>query len=135
MGHQRDYSEDVARIVDEEVRRLIEAAHDEAWEILTQYRHVLDDLVLKLLEKETLNEAELAAIFTPVHQAAAAARVALLRGAPGQRRSRRCSPPPSGRAGSTCSRRTSPRRRARPPLDGVGQVPEGGRVGGAAEGL
>ncbi|HLS74685.1 MAG TPA: ATP-dependent zinc metalloprotease FtsH, partial [Actinomycetaceae bacterium] len=32
MGHQRDYSEDIARIVDEEVRALIDAAHDEAWE-------------------------------------------------------------------------------------------------------
>ena len=31
MGHQRDYSEEIARIVDEEVRALIEAAHDEAY--------------------------------------------------------------------------------------------------------
>ncbi|HET9172154.1 MAG TPA: ATP-dependent zinc metalloprotease FtsH, partial [Actinospica sp.] len=34
MGHQRDYSEDVAALVDEEVKKLIENAHDEAWEIL-----------------------------------------------------------------------------------------------------
>ena len=34
MGHQRDYSEDVAGIVDEEVRRFIESAHDEAWHAL-----------------------------------------------------------------------------------------------------
>ncbi|HCX83961.1 MAG TPA: cell division protein FtsH [Micrococcales bacterium] len=65
-GHQRDYSEDIAGIVDEEVRRLIEAAHDEAWEILTTYRDVLDALALELLEKETLNESELAAVFEPV---------------------------------------------------------------------
>ncbi|MDQ3094528.1 MAG: ATP-dependent zinc metalloprotease FtsH, partial [Actinomycetota bacterium] len=50
MGHERDYSEGVAVSVDEEVRRLIEAAHDEAWEVLTQYRHVLDDLVVALFE-------------------------------------------------------------------------------------
>jgi cell division protease FtsH len=66
MGHQRDYSEAVAGTVDHEVRQLIEAAHDEAWEVLTQYRDVLDDLVLRLLEKETLNQAELAEIFEPV---------------------------------------------------------------------
>ena len=66
MGHQRDYSEDLARIVDEEVRTLIDAAHDEAWEILHEYRDVLDALVLELLEHETLNEAEIARVFTPV---------------------------------------------------------------------
>ena len=66
MGHQRDYSEDVAGVVDEEVRRLIETAHDEAWEVLVENRDVLDDLVLELLEKETLNKDELAEIFAPV---------------------------------------------------------------------
>ncbi|WP_337062370.1 ATP-dependent zinc metalloprotease FtsH [Kineococcus sp. G2] len=66
MGHERDYSEGVAGIVDEEVRRLIEAAHDEAWEILVEHRQVLDDLVVALLDKETLNQAELAEIFAPV---------------------------------------------------------------------
>jgi cell division protease FtsH len=65
-GHQRDYSEDVASVVDEEVRRLIEGAHDEAWEILVENRGVLDDLVLRLLEKETLGKDELAEVFTPV---------------------------------------------------------------------
>ncbi|MHA7133590.1 ATP-dependent zinc metalloprotease FtsH [Oerskovia turbata] len=66
MGHTRDYSESVAGTVDHEVRRLVEAAHDEAWEVLVQYRDVLDHLVLELLEKETLNQAELAEVFAPV---------------------------------------------------------------------
>ncbi|MEL7976536.1 ATP-dependent zinc metalloprotease FtsH [Isoptericola sp. F-RaC21] len=66
MGHTRDYSEAVAGTVDHEVRKLIEAAHDEAWQVLTQYRDVLDDLVLRLLEKETLNQNELAEVFAPV---------------------------------------------------------------------
>ena len=35
MGHERDYSEGVASMVDDEVRKLIEAAHDEAWEVPT----------------------------------------------------------------------------------------------------
>jgi cell division protease FtsH len=66
MGHERDYSEEVAGVVDDEVRRLIEAAHDEAWEALVENRAVLDSLVLALLEKETLNRAELSEIFAPV---------------------------------------------------------------------
>ncbi|MPV48427.1 MULTISPECIES: ATP-dependent zinc metalloprotease FtsH [unclassified Pseudactinotalea] len=66
MGHQREYSEEIAGLVDEESRRLIESAHDEAWEILTTYRAVLDDLALELLERETLNEQELAEVFAPI---------------------------------------------------------------------
>ncbi len=63
MGHERDYSEDLAGVVDQEVRRLIEAAHDEAWHALNDNRDVLDALVLELLEKETLNAAAIAEIF------------------------------------------------------------------------
>jgi cell division protease FtsH len=68
MGHQRDYSEGVAGVVDEEVRRFVETAHDEAWEILVEHRQVLDDLVLALLDRETLNKDELAEIFAPVQK-------------------------------------------------------------------
>jgi cell division protease FtsH len=63
MGHQRDYSEEVAAVVDEEVKKFIQAAHDEAWEILVENRDVLDELVLALLEKETLGKDEVAEIF------------------------------------------------------------------------
>jgi cell division protease FtsH len=66
MGHQRDYSEAVAAQIDAEVRALIESAHDEAWEILVEYRNVLDDLVLKLIDKESLTRDELFEIFKPV---------------------------------------------------------------------
>ncbi|MCQ4081016.1 ATP-dependent zinc metalloprotease FtsH [Streptomyces sp. RB6PN25] len=66
MAHQRDYSEEVAGLVDEEVKKLIENAHNEAWEILVENRDVLDNLVLALLEKETLNKEEIAEIFKPV---------------------------------------------------------------------
>src|SRR5580658_2344494 len=67
MSHSRDYSEEIASAIDEEVRRLIESAHDEAWEILVQYRDVLDHLVLQLLEHETLTRAQVLRIFEPVH--------------------------------------------------------------------
>ena len=66
MGTQADYSHEVAQIIDDEVRKLIEAAHTEAWEILTEYRDVLDALAGELLEKETLHRAELQAIFSDV---------------------------------------------------------------------
>ncbi len=68
FGHQRDYSEQVAAVVDEEVRGLIEAAHQEAWEILVENRDVLDHLVLELLEKETLDKDAVAAVFAPVRK-------------------------------------------------------------------
>lgn len=66
MGNQADYSHEVARDIDDEVRKLIEAAHTEAWAILTEYRDVLDLLAGELLEKETLHRAELEKIFTEV---------------------------------------------------------------------
>jgi cell division protease FtsH len=68
MGHQRDYSEEVAARIDEEVRRLIEAAHDEAFEVLVQYRDVLDDLVLRLMDQETLTKDEVLDVFAPVRK-------------------------------------------------------------------
>ncbi|MFL1377245.1 MULTISPECIES: ATP-dependent zinc metalloprotease FtsH [unclassified Nocardiopsis] len=66
MSHAREYSEEIASIIDEEVRRLIESAHDEAYEVLVEYRDVLDDLVVALLEKETLSREQVLEIFAPV---------------------------------------------------------------------
>ncbi|MDP9393219.1 MAG: ATP-dependent zinc metalloprotease FtsH [Actinomycetota bacterium] len=67
-GHERDYSEEVASLVDEEVRRMVESAHDEAWEILVEHREILDNLVLELLEKETLDKKEVSRIFSGVRK-------------------------------------------------------------------
>jgi len=67
-GHQRDYSEDIAADIDSEVRDLIEAAHDEAWEILVQYRDILDAMVLEIVEKETLAKDDLERILAPVRK-------------------------------------------------------------------
>jgi cell division protease FtsH len=68
MGTQADYSHEVARDIDDEVRKLIEAAHDEAWAILTEHRDVLDVLAAELLEKETLHRAELEVIFAGIQK-------------------------------------------------------------------
>ena len=65
-GHQRDYSENVAAIVDSEIRALIENAHQEAFDILVANRSILDAMVLELLERETLNKEEIEVIFAKV---------------------------------------------------------------------
>ena len=65
-GHQRDYSENVAAVVDKEIRSLIENAHQEAYDILVANRKVLDKLVVELLEKETLLKDEISEIFAKV---------------------------------------------------------------------
>ncbi|MDQ3615317.1 MAG: ATP-dependent zinc metalloprotease FtsH [Actinomycetota bacterium] len=63
MGHTRNYSEDVAAIVDNETKKLLADAHQEAFDVLEDNRDVLDTLVLALMEKETLDKAQIAAIF------------------------------------------------------------------------
>ena len=63
MGHMRDYSEEVAAAIDEEVRGFIEAAHQEAYDVLINNRETLDAMVLALLERETLDKAEIEEIF------------------------------------------------------------------------
>jgi cell division protease FtsH len=68
MGHAPDYSLEVAHEIDEEVRALIEAAHTEAWDVLNTYRDVLDNLVVELLDKETLTRKDLARIFSNVEK-------------------------------------------------------------------
>ncbi|MDN4480160.1 ATP-dependent zinc metalloprotease FtsH [Demequina muriae] len=70
MGHGRDYSETLAAKVDSEVRQLMDNAMEEATKALQANRGVLDQLATELLEKETLNEKELAEIFTKVKQVA-----------------------------------------------------------------
>jgi len=65
-GHQRDYSENVAAIVDSEIREMIENAHQEAFDVLVANRETLDRLVEELLENETLNKEEISVIFKKV---------------------------------------------------------------------
>ncbi|GAA4418604.1 ATP-dependent zinc metalloprotease FtsH [Georgenia halophila] len=134
IGHERDYSDDLARIVDEEVRALIEAAHDEAWEILHTYRDVLDHLVLELLERETLNEAELGRVFSPVRkrdprpvwlssmERTVSDRPPVLTATERARHEQMTPEDQIAAAGET-------------PLDGIGEIPQGGRVGEPTEGV
>jgi cell division protease FtsH len=66
FGHVKDYSDEVAANIDEEIRRLVEEAHDEAREIVTKYRPKLDLMVERLLEKESLEKEEVAEILAEV---------------------------------------------------------------------
>jgi cell division protease FtsH len=51
-------SESTQRLVDEEVRRIVETAHKEVSELLRNHRSNLDSLVEGLLEHETLDEVD-----------------------------------------------------------------------------
>ena len=65
----RNYSNATAEMIDEQVLDLIETAHQEAWQILTDNREILDELVRRLLVKQTLNEKELKEIFSGLKMA------------------------------------------------------------------
>ncbi|QLD11656.1 ATP-dependent zinc metalloprotease FtsH [Microbacterium oleivorans] len=66
MGHGRDFSERIAERVDDEVRLLIEQAHNEAYAVINANRDILDKLALALLEEETLDHLQLAEIFRDI---------------------------------------------------------------------
>ena len=64
IGEQRNYSDDVARQIDEEVRRIIETAYGRAVDVLTSHRDKLDRLAEKLVEVETLDAEGFEALFS-----------------------------------------------------------------------
>ncbi|MFP5377567.1 MAG: ATP-dependent zinc metalloprotease FtsH, partial [Acidimicrobiia bacterium] len=62
LGHQANYSDDMAARIDAEVRKLIDGAHDEAVAILRAHRATLDRLASALIDQETLDTPELMTI-------------------------------------------------------------------------
>ncbi len=62
LGEQRPYSEDVARKIDQEVRRIVAAAYERARDVLTTHRDKLEAIAQTLLEKEVLDREEFLAI-------------------------------------------------------------------------
>jgi cell division protease FtsH len=66
FGHQANYSEEVAAIVDREIRVLIDEAHERARAVLVRHRATLDRMARELVEKETLDSLELAEILGPL---------------------------------------------------------------------
>ncbi|MCD6290215.1 MAG: cell division protein FtsH, partial [Anaerolineae bacterium] len=63
IGEQRNYSEEIAQLIDEEVHRLVEEAHERALTILRNYRDKLDEIAERLMHEETIEAAEFEAIF------------------------------------------------------------------------
>jgi cell division protease FtsH len=64
MGEQRDYSDEVARTIDEEVRVIIDKAYERATEVLTVYRDKLITLAEKLVAEETVDSEAFEALFS-----------------------------------------------------------------------
>jgi cell division protease FtsH len=62
IASDRDFSDETAAVIDEEVRKLVDRAYDRAKEVLTDNRHVLDKLAEVLVEKETVDSEELQVI-------------------------------------------------------------------------
>lgn len=56
---ERDFSEETAATIDEEVRRLVDAAYVRAKQVLEENRHILNQLANILVEKETVDAEEL----------------------------------------------------------------------------
>ncbi len=65
-SRQQDYSDEVAAFIDEEVRKLITAAHEEAREILSTHKDAMERMVVELLENETVDRDQVAEIFIDV---------------------------------------------------------------------
>jgi len=61
-SEDRNYSEDVARQIDEEVRNIVDRCHQRATDLLSTYRTKLDAVVAALLERETLTREEFLAV-------------------------------------------------------------------------
>jgi cell division protease FtsH len=67
ISEQRDYSEDVAKQIDKEVRKIVSEAYEHAVSIIIEYRDKLDSVAQRLLEVETITRDEFEEIFpTPV---------------------------------------------------------------------
>jgi cell division protease FtsH len=66
MAQAREYSDEVAHQIDLEIRKILDAAHDEAYKAINVNRKVLDLMAKELMEKETLNPDDIAKIFKTV---------------------------------------------------------------------
>ena len=66
FGHQRDYSEQIAYEIDEEIKNIVEERYELAKRLLTENRDMLETISKELLDKETIDEQEFAQIMDRV---------------------------------------------------------------------
>ena len=62
FSQEPDYSEEVARAIDEEIRRIIAEAHERARAVLAEHRETLDSVAAILIERETIDRGEFEAL-------------------------------------------------------------------------
>jgi len=63
IGEQRNYSEEIARQIDHEVRRIVGNAYDKAMRLLREHRAKLEEIAARLLKEETLDAQSFEAMF------------------------------------------------------------------------
>lgn len=66
MNQTKEYSETTAQVIDAEIRAILDSAQDEAYQAINLNRKVLDATAKALMERETLNQDEIAEIFKAV---------------------------------------------------------------------
>ena len=62
FGSEPDYSDEIAREIDDEIRRVVEGAHQRARDILTEHRETLDTVSEILIRRETIEKGEFEAL-------------------------------------------------------------------------
>jgi cell division protease FtsH len=67
LGHERDYSDSTATLIDEEVKVLIDVAYESAISIVTTHRDQLEAIAAALIERETLDSQEIDMIMQGKH--------------------------------------------------------------------
>jgi cell division protease FtsH len=68
MGHEPDYSEEVAREIDDEIRRIIEDGHDIATRVLREHLDDLHRISQILIEHETIDKDQFIALLAGEHE-------------------------------------------------------------------
>jgi cell division protease FtsH len=64
IGEQRNYSDDIAKQIDEEIRAIIDRAYERAMDVLVEHRERLDNLAKKLIAEETVDSVEFEKLFS-----------------------------------------------------------------------
>ena len=59
MANQKNFSDETAKLIDQEVKNLVMGGYKKAYEIITKHRDSLEKMALALLDRETLNASEI----------------------------------------------------------------------------
>lgn len=62
LGRDRDYSEEIAKAIDREIRKTIDDSYQRAWDVLDENRDKLEKIAMALIERESLDAVEIKAL-------------------------------------------------------------------------